>query len=389
VTLRFGWTALAFAGVVAPGGVACGPEALEWTPLAYPPQTTCPAEGCGRPPPAAEAAHDGARGGSMCSNAGGAPCGGAPAHECTERALAAWGELQDAPRALDCVAAMFSEACSLDDRSACGFAGRLWLDGRGVERDAARGIAMLFRACDGGLASSCTFAARRLSEAADDDIKGAPALRTRADLEGSCWMGQGDACYRAGLLFYFGRDAFPRDRTLAAQAYGRGCDLGDSRACNNLGDALAYGDGIARDVERAASLFDKACHLGEALGCANFGYMAEHGEGIARDAARARALYRDACTTGDAYGCLHWDMMAALDAGAPGEPTRALAHWTHACERGRDARACAFLGVLYEDGPDGMARNEAKSLEAMSRGCALRNERACEWVKSHREDDEE
>ena len=385
MTLHVGWTVLAVDGVGGPAALACGPAALQLSPLAHP-AGTCPAEGCGRPAAAAE--DGGGAGGGTCRSARGAPCGGAPGRECTERALSAWGELQDAGT-LDCVAAMLSEACSLGDGRACGFAGRLWLDGHGVERDAERGIALLLRACDGGLAPSCTLAARRLTETADDGIQGASALRTRADLEGSCWMGQADACYRAGLLFYFGRDAFPRDRSLAAQAYGHGCDLGDSRACNNLGDALAYGDGIPRDVDRAAGLFDKACHLGEALGCANFGYMAEHGEGVARDAARARALYRDACTTGDAYGCLHWDMMAAQDAGAPADPTRALAQWTHACEHGRDARACAFVGVLYEDGPDGMARDEAKSLEAMARGCALRNERACEWVKSRSTDDDE
>jgi TPR repeat protein len=140
---------------------------------------------------------------------------------------------------------------------------------------------------------------------------------------------------------------------------------------------------VARDVERAAAAFNKACRLGEALGCANLGYMAEHGEGLVRDVARARALYRDACLTGDVYGCLHADMLAAQDAGAPRDPTRALAHWRRACEEGRNARACAFVGVMYVDGPDGMARDEAKSQKAMARACDLGDKRACEWLAGH------
>ena len=146
--------------------------------------------------------------------------------------------------------------------------------------------------------------------------------------------GQADACFQVGVLFYYGRESFPRDRTRASTSFARGCDLGDARACNNVGDALAYGDGVGRDVESAAAAFLKACRLGEALGCANLGYMAEYGEGVARDVARARTLYRQACRAGDAWGCLHVDLLAAEDAGAPREPTSALAHWRSACEQG-------------------------------------------------------
>lgn len=297
-----------------------------------------------------------------------------------------WGE-SHGDGALPCVAAMLADACTLEDARACSFAGRLWLDGHGVARDAERGMMMLLSACDGGFATACAVGARALADSDDPDIKSFLKQRVRFDLEQACWAGQPESCYRAGLFFYLGHEAFPLDPTRAAKLYERGCHLGDSRACNNLGDALAYGDGVARDVERAAALFDRACRLGEALGCANLGYMAEHGEGVARDEARARALYRGACTIGDVYGCIHSEMMAAQDAGAPRDPVQALAHWRDGCDRRHDASACAFLGVLYEDGPDGMARDEAKSAQAMSHACELGNGRACDWVKSRGDDD--
>jgi len=305
---------------------------------------------------------------------------------CTERALSMWSEARG-DGALACVAAMLEDACALDDARACGFAGRLRLDGRGVTRDAQRGVEMLLRACDGGFLTACVVGARTLADSADPDIKDLLKQRVRFDLEQSCWAGQPESCYRAGFFFYLGHEAFPLDPVRATRLYERGCNLGDSRACNNLGDAFAYGQGVARDVERAAALFERACRLGEALGCANLGYMAEHGEGIDRDELRARTLYREACTTGEVYGCIHSEMMAAQDAGAPRDPAQALAHWREGCDQRRDASACAFLGILYEDGPDGMARDEAKSAQAMSLACELGNGRACDWMKSRGDDD--
>ena len=344
----------------------------------------CPSSGC-RAPDASWTASSGGSAG-LCASAGDAPCAGSSPHECTDRALSAWSEAQD-DRALGCVARMLSEACSLDDPRACGFAGRLWLDGRGVSRDVHRGLDMLLAACDGGVVMACAVMARWLGVGSNArDVEKAQPLLARVEAERTCLSGQADACFQVGVLFYYGREFYPRDRVRASRSFVRGCDLGDARACNNVGDALAYGDGVGRDVESAAAAFLKACRLGEALGCANLGYMAEYGEGVARDVARARALYRQACRAGDTYGCLHVDLLAAEDAGAPREPASALAHWRSACERGRDGRACAFVGVMYEDGPDGIARDEAKSLQAMARACDLGESRACDWVKSHSED---
>jgi TPR repeat protein len=361
---------------------ACAPAALVITPTGAP-ASVCPAGGCRAPDDVLPTT---SQPNSLCATSGDAPCAGASAAECTATALSAWSESGD-DRSVACVARMLADACALQDARACLFAGRLSLDGRGTSRDAQRGLEMLVRGCDGGVAMACGVATRWLGEAGHAaDVAGGQELLARLEGERTCLSGQAEACFQIGLNFYYGREAFPRDRASSSRAFSRGCDLGDSRACNNLGDALAYGDGVGRDVEGAASSFRKACRLGEALGCANLGYMAEHGEGVARDVPRARGLYGEACAAGDVYGCLHLDLLAAQDAGAPRDPDRALAHWRHACEHGHIARACAFVGVMYEDGPDGVARDEERSMQAMARACDLGDTRACEWVKSHRDD---
>jgi uncharacterized protein len=363
--------------VFAVGIDSCAMPPLVLTPSA-PPDPACPIDGCAGPLPSQVPASAQLE----CPAAGEAPCGGAPAADCTRHALVAWSGAQD-DRAVSCIARMLGEACSLGDARACAFAGRMWIDGRGVDRDVERGMGMLVRACDGGVALACMVGVRWLGEPLHArDLPEAFDLRTRLEAEHACLTGEPETCYQVGLCFYFGRNAFPRDRGRAVEAYERGCDLGDSRACNNLGDALAYGDGVERDVVRSAATFDRACRLGEALGCANSGQMFERGEGVARDRVRARDLYRAACASGDIYGCLHAEMLAAQDGGAPRDPQRALAYWRRGCALA-DARACAFVGVIYVDGPDGRARDAAKSQDAMNRACRLGAERACEWLKEH------
>ena len=78
-------------------------------------------------------------------------------------------------------------------------------------------------------------------------------------------------------------------------------------------------------------------------------------------------------------------MMAAQDAGVPRDTKQALARWRRSCEeRGTAMRvACAFVGIVYDDGPDGFTRDEAKSSQAMQRACDLGLRLACEWKRVH------
>jgi TPR repeat protein len=39
---------------------------------------------------------------------------------------------------------------------------------------------------------------------------------------------------------------------------------------------------------------------------------------------------------------------------------------------------------MYEDGSDGVARDEEKSMQAMARACGLGDAGACEWVLGNR-----
>jgi TPR repeat protein len=373
--------ALAIAGL---GGCTGAPLNLEPLPASPP---TCPAGGCGD---VARAVRPGSPPEGGCFASGAAACGGAPASECVVRALASWGaangEGSDG-RGLSCVARMLADACSQGESEACAYGGRLWLDGRGVRADSARGLAMLSQGCDAGFVLACSAALRWLGDPSHKtDAEDLGELHTRLESENGCWSGQAELCTQVARSYHVGGDGVARDLPQAMRLYARGCDLGERVACSELGVALTYGEGIARDLERAVALYDRSCRLGFPLGCANLGFMLEHGQGVARDEARAQTLYRESCAAGESYACRHAEMLAAEPRDVPREGDPALRYWQRRCER-RDARACAFVSLLYLDGPDGFARDEAKSAEMLSRACELGYARACEWQRELQQDD--
>jgi uncharacterized protein len=341
--------------------------------------TTCPLEGCGdaRAKAIASSAPP-----SVCFALDEAPCGGMPAAACTDRALAAWSDAPD-DRAVACVERTLRDACDRGDPRACGFAGRMLLDGRAVPRDRKAGIALLAQACDDGERMPCLVAVRWLAESDHLTQLGngtqAAELRVRLDQEYGCLSGNVDECFQVGASYSRGANGYPRSAERSVASYRRACDLGHAVACNNLADAMEYGSGTDHDLVRAAATYERSCRLGLPLGCGNLGYLLENGLGVARNVPRARVLYGSACASGENYACLHVDMMAVQP---PGDPFRAVEHWERLCAA-RDARACTFVGVIYEDGPDGYARDETKSHAAMERGCTLGNARACEWVQEH------
>lgn len=360
---------------------ACSSPGVTVAPGARPP-AVCPLEGCeaARAQAIESAASPGA-----CAAAGDAPCAGAPAAECTSRALAAWGEATDA-RAVACVGRMLAASCELGDATGCSYAGRMYLEGQGLEHDVAQGLKLLDRACGADIVLACRVAVRWLADAEHARaVTDAMELRSRFDQHLDCLTGAReqarDQCADEGLAYSHGRDHYPRDLARSVAAYERGCMLGQRVACNNLGDAYEYGDGVRRDLARAGQLYDRACRTGEPLGCANLGHLLENGEGVARDVARARALYRDACAAGSDYGCFHQQMSAVESPATPAEAQRALEKWQRACDA-RSARACAFVGILYEDGPDGYARDEERSMKAMARACELGEKLACKWMRA-------
>jgi uncharacterized protein len=370
----------------APAGtliLACG--AARTPPVADAAPFTCPLGGC-IVAPAASAPPDVARcaAGAACDGDPVKVCDAGNAAACTARGLDLWAAGES-----HAIVPLFERACTLGDAPGCNFAGRLYLDdghdGHIAARDPARGLDLLARACDAGVILSCDVAAAYLGDAKNEsDLQGKSdpewsALRFTTEAE--CYRAKEESCFRAGLGFYTGDDGFPKDAKESTRFYGKGCDLGNLASCNNLANAIYYGDGCAADVARAAALWQDTCRGGEQLACANVGFVTEYGDGVARDMKRAEELYTASCANGSTYGCMHAAMMAEYHRGVPHDPAQAVEHWKKACEA-KVFAACGFLGVMYEDGK-GVARDSARADALFHRGADGGDARCRAWISQH------
>jgi TPR repeat protein len=265
------------------------------------------------------------------------------------------------------------------------YEGRIVLDGVSVVADEARGRMLLERACDDEVVLACDTLAR-LEHDAPPVASERQVGTGRFDAEAACWRGAVEQCFVVALAFGAGRDGYPHDDRRSVAAYTRACDRGHSTSCNNLANNYYYGDGAPVDWARAARLYVEACDDGLAIGCANIGFLAEYGDGIPLDMKRAEHEYRDACTLLSSYGCVHLDMLAAYRGGVPHAPDKAVARWKSECEAPTvtvvSMRACAFYGVMFEDGK-GVPRDSARATGLMRRACDAKYKPACDWVAEH------
>jgi TPR repeat protein len=311
---------------------------------------------------------------AACSEEARRTCDAPRAAACRDKALGLWSA-SHAPRSLGRVFALFDRACGFGDLESCRYEGRLLLDGRGVARDAKRGVELLELSCDGGQEESCATLASR--------SRGSGTYASRYALELSCVRGDGEMCRGLAGYFWSGSDGYPVDKRRSLLFFTKGCDFGSAASCTAIGYGLYLGDGIEEDKTRAAPLFERGCSGGDPIGCAGLGLLAEYGEGgVAADLHRARELYDSSCGHGGGpYPCLHREMIDAYARGVPHDPAQAKAHWERECGA-QNGSACAYLAILEEDGKAG-TRDEDTEAALMRRACGSQRTLACDWLTDH------
>ena len=105
---------------------------------------------------------------------------------------------------------------------------------------------------------------------------------------------------QARSLLHGGFDTKSQEvRTQAVALLQKGCDLGATASCRELGIWLEDSDLVPRDLPRAAALYQRGCALKDAAACGYLGRLYYDGRGVAYDPAQA-LKYRDiACGLGD------------------------------------------------------------------------------------------
>jgi TPR repeat protein len=137
------------------------------------------------------------------------------------------------------------------------------------------------------------------------------------------------------------------------------CDIGDLKACSELGSLYAKGIAGERDEKLAEKQWLKACKGGDATGCLRLGeWYVQRGA----DAAGSRYL-KKACDLKSAEGCLRKGLL--------GDRKERLKSLQKSCELG-SAEGCRYLAESYsKEGASG------SKMSLLERSCELGSPQGC------------
>lgn len=241
------------------------------------------------------------------------------------------------------------------------------------------------RACDGGVAFSCSILASYYSEGLGVNRSASRALQLYWD---SCVAGYPAGCRGLGRAYEEG-DGIPRNPASAASAYERGCSLGDGASCYYIAALYERGEGVPPSSKDAAAFYEKGCSFDDGDACNNSGLRLED----RGDAAKALDFYTAACENNSASGCFNAArMFTGADNAVGKDLTIANRYFQRACELG-DADGCAAgsslnivtgdwdaaerlattaVALLQSEGTDG--EREAVSIDVLGKVLTLRGD---------------
>ena len=122
-------------------------------------------------------------------------------------------------------------------------------------------------------------------------------------LETKCNNRDAESCFDLGNLYYNGKGV-ERNYKKGMEFYGKSCEMGEAKGCNNLGYSYRWGLVSGEmDDKKANEFFGKACEMRNARGCHRLGIVYKNGYGIRQDYKKAREFYSKACDLGYQKGC--------------------------------------------------------------------------------------
>lgn len=270
----------------------------------------------------------------------------------------------------DTARTLWQQGCDAGSIRDCFEVGIVYRDGEGVAPDAARYLALMARACDGGIGAACHNLAREELRAAEEgtgSVTPAQLAAGTAFYARACKLGTQVSCRNLGL--HLAREAAKGDKA-ALDSLRQACIDGSGSVCFGL--ASLY------DIHLEASLGDDPAAANAALllgcermdrdSCQNLAWHYDHGFGFATNRVRGSALYHLACDDDPGFVCpmVPGSAIAARpDRYAPvsRQWQRAAGAYRAACEDG------LAMGCF------GYARLIAKSGKGESEGAAMR-----EWL---------
>ncbi len=194
-----------------------------------------------------------------------------------------------------------------------------------------------------------------------------------------CDLGDARACTNLGVMFENGQGVY-RDDVKAAELYARGCENDDSFGCTYLGFMYHSGRGVPKSPVKAYEMFRLGCADSRSDACTHLGILYETGEGVSsRDYGRAGRFYSQGCAGHHAPGCRRLGLLYDKGLGVAVDPVQAAELYRLACG-GKDAPACTSLGLLYSKG-QGVEKNRDIAAGLYRKGCGYGDQSGCENLR--------
>lgn len=120
-----------------------------------------------------------------------------------------------------------------------------------------------------------------------------------------CDKGEGDICTDLGRYYRDGNSQYliQKDLAKALELFTKGCDLGSSEGCSELGLMYDAGQGVKKDSTKAFGLYQKTCEGEMGAGCYKLGFKYYKGEGVAKNEVNALKYLTKSCTLKFKEGC--------------------------------------------------------------------------------------
>lgn len=203
------------------------------------------------------------------------------------------------------------------------------------------------------------------------------------------------ACVVRNFDYNQGTLTVPKDLVKAVKYYSYGCDAGNAMGC--LAAALitqgVAGPDAPIDLPAARASYSKGCLYGNAASCLRGGVMLVRGEGGAADSTQGTTFLKKSCAMGEARACKMVEpVAAAASAPAPAfnpsldDFNRSAKQMTpefivsNDCNIKRDAKACGHYGRMLLQGSASLAKDVAKSVTFLTRGCDGGDMMACAYL---------
>lgn len=196
-----------------------------------------------------------------------------------------------------------------------------------------------------------------------------------ADCQAQCDRGDPGSCSDLGFMHIDGRHV-PLDRQKAYGLFHRACQGGDPWGCSNLGGVLIVQDTLSNhDRDVAFTALSQACDQEPTL-CTNLAVAMRDGKHISVSATKATELFSRACWGGGASAC--HDLGLAYNKGIGGvarDVPRAHELEVLSCQRGFQ-RGCASVGVNYLYGT-GVSKDVAMAVRFFRHACTNKDQLGC------------